>query len=205
MATVTQDRAGYGRLLVGIGLTVSLFAVLVFTLDISATARVLSAADLTHIALAGAVSLFAQLCWSLATVTILHGVERGLPRRRIQLGYLAGTFGKQVLPLGNVGGAAILAYVIAEDMDRRFRDVFAAVTASKLPYPTSLGGYGPARSLRVGLSRGLPFYASDEAGGLYSPLTLSVPRFKRTSTGAPPSSAFCRRRRYCKPMFFAAL
>jgi len=40
MATVTQDRAGYGRLLVGIGLTVSLFAVLVFTLDISATARV---------------------------------------------------------------------------------------------------------------------------------------------------------------------
>jgi len=55
------------------------------------------------------------------------------------------------------------------------------------------------------LSRGLPFYASTEAGGMYSPLTFSVPRFKRTSTGAPPSPAFCRRRRYCKPMFFAAL
>ena len=75
----------------------------------------------------------------------------------------------------------------------------------KLPFPPSLGGNRPGRSLREGFSRGLPFYASDEAGGLYSPLTFSVPRFKRTSTGAPPSSAFCRRRRYCKPTFFAAL
>ena len=55
------------------------------------------------------------------------------------------------------------------------------------------------------LSRGLPFYAYVVAGGLYSPLTFSVPRFKRTSTGAPPSPALCRRRRYCKPTFFAAL
>jgi len=55
------------------------------------------------------------------------------------------------------------------------------------------------------LSRGLPFYASVEAGGTYSPLTFSVPRFKRTSTGAPPSPAFCRRRRCCKPMFLEAL
>mgnify|MGYP000421626960 CR=1 FL=1 len=54
------------------------------------------------------------------------------------------------------------------------------------------------------LSRGLPFYPLT-VGGEYSPFTFSVPRFKRTSTGAPPSSAFCRRRRYCKPMFFEAL
>ena len=45
---------------------------------------------------------------------------------------------------------------------------------SKLPSPTSLGGNGPARSSRVGLSRGLPFYASAEAGRSYSPLTFSV-------------------------------
>ena len=78
--------------------------------------------------------------------------------------------------------------------------------ASKLPHPTLLGRNRP-RSLRVGLSRGLPFYAVDclLAGGTYSPLTFSIPRFKRTSTGAPPSSAFCRRRRYFQPMFFAAL
>ena len=55
-----------------------------------------------------------------------------MPRRRIQLGYLSGTFGKQVLPFGNAGGSAILAYVIAEDLNRRFRDIFAAVTASEL-------------------------------------------------------------------------
>ncbi len=54
------------------------------------------------------------------------------------------------------------------------------------------------------LSRGLPFYPLT-VGGEYSPFTFSVPRFKRTSTGAPPSFAFCRRRRYCKPMFLEAL
>lgn len=59
-------------------------------------------------------------------------MDDSLPRHRVQLGYLAGMFGKQVLPLGNVGGSAIMAYVLAEDLDRRFRDVFAAVTASEL-------------------------------------------------------------------------
>ena len=90
----------------------------------------------------------------------------------------------------------------AGDLDAGER---TAIALCKLPHTTSLGVEGPARSLRVGLSHGLPFYAPTEAGGRYSPLTFSVPRFKRTSTGAPPSSAFCRRRRYCKPMFFDAL
>lgn len=132
MATVTRRQSGYGRLLVGVGLTVSLLSLLAFTVDVPETARVLSGVDPTILALAAAVSLFAQLCWSISTVAILRGVDGDLPRGRIQLGYMAGTFGKQVLPLGNVGGSAILSYVIADDLDRRFRDVFAAVTASEL-------------------------------------------------------------------------
>ena len=132
MATATADRRGYGRLFLGVGLTVVLFGGLALTLDVRAIGRALAGADLAVVALAATASLFAQLCWSLTTAAILSGVDGSLPRRRVQLGYLPGTFGKQVLPLGNVGGAAILAYVIAEDLDRRFRDVFAAVTASEL-------------------------------------------------------------------------
>ena len=132
MATVSKERAGYGRLLLGVGLAVVLLAGLVMSLDAAAILGALAAADPLLVALAAALSLLAQLCWSLTTTTILEGVDGSLPRRRIQLGYLSGTFGKQILPLGNAGGSAILAYVIAEDLNRRFRDVFAAVTASEL-------------------------------------------------------------------------
>lgn len=132
MATVSKERAGYGRLVLGVGLATVLFGALFLSLDVTAIFSALAAADLLLVALAAALSLLAQLCWSLTTTTILEGVDGSLPRRRIQLGYLSGTFGKQVLPLGNAGGSAILAYVLAEDLNRRFRDIFAAVTASEL-------------------------------------------------------------------------
>ena len=132
MATVSNERAGYGRLLLGAGLATALLGGLFLSLDVTAILGALAAADPLLVALAATLSLLAQLCWSLTTTTILKGVDESLPRRRIQLGYLSGTFGKQVLPLGNAGGSAILAYVIADDLDRRFRDVFAAVTASEL-------------------------------------------------------------------------
>jgi len=132
MATVSKERAGYGRLLLGVGLAVVLLGGLFVSLDVTAILAALAAADPLLVALAAVLSMLAQLCWSLTTTTILEGVDSSLPRRRIQLGYLSGTFGKQVLPLGNAGGSAILAYVIAEDLNRRFRDVFAAVTASEL-------------------------------------------------------------------------
>ncbi|MDS0283277.1 flippase-like domain-containing protein [Haloarcula onubensis] len=132
MATVSKERAGYGRLLAGGALAFALLVGLVLSLDAAAILDALATADPPLVALAAALSLLAQLCWSLTTTTILAGVDASLPTRRIQLGYLSGTFGKQVLPLGNAGGSAILAYVISEDLDRRFRDVFAAVTASEL-------------------------------------------------------------------------
>lgn len=132
MATVSEERAGYGRLLLGVGVAVVLLGGLFLTLDVQATLAALAAADPVLVAIAAGTSLVAQLCWSLTTATILEGVDGSMPRRRIQLGYLSGTFGKQVLPFGNAGGAAILAYVIADDLGRRFRDVFAAVTASEL-------------------------------------------------------------------------
>jgi uncharacterized protein (TIRG00374 family) len=132
MATVSKEQRGYGRLVLGGGLAVVLLGGLLLTLDVRAIGRALAGADPELVVLAAGLSLAAQLCWSLTTTIILQGVDSSLPRRRMQLGYLSGTFGKQVLPLGNVGGSAILAYVLADDLDRRFRDVFAAVTASEL-------------------------------------------------------------------------
>jgi len=132
MATVSKERAGYGRLLVGAGLTIVLFGGLALAVDVGAILDALAAADPVLVTFAAVLSISAQLCWSLTTTTILEGVDETLPRRRIQLGYLAGTFGKQVLPLGNAGGSAILAYVIADDLNRRFRDIFAPVAASEL-------------------------------------------------------------------------
>jgi len=76
----------------------------------------------------------------------------------------------------------------------------ALVDIDMEPSPVNRLGVKP-RGFRVD-SRSMP---QQRQGGTYSPLTFNVPRFKRTSTGAPPSSAFCRRRRYCNPMFFAAL
>lgn len=132
MATARAERAGYERLALGAGVALALFGLLFLSLDVSATVAALAGADVRFVALAGLMALLAQFCWSLTTVAVIDGIDGSLPRRRVQLGYLTGTFGKQVLPLGNVGGSAILAYVLAEDLDRRFQEVFAAVTASEL-------------------------------------------------------------------------
>jgi hypothetical protein len=65
------------------------------------------------------------------------------------------------------------------------------------------------RKLTHGYSRGLsawtPALAESSAGGSYSPFAFTVPLFKRTPTGAPPSPPVWLRRRYRNPMFFAAL
>lgn len=132
MATAVRSQPNYRRLALGIALALSLFALLFVVLDRRALMRSLAGADLAMVGLAGAAALGSQLCWSLTTTTILEGVDETFPRGRVQLGYLAGSFGRQVLPLGNVAGSAILSYIISEDLDRRFRDVFAPVTASEL-------------------------------------------------------------------------
>mgnify|MGYP006926865445 CR=1 FL=1 len=121
------------------------------------------------------------------------GVVCKLPRRVI--GELGGPETDRVRTALDEGWAEIIDAPSPTDGDAvAASDIARRTVASKSPR-----GQAPR------LSRGLPFYASVEAGGAYSPLTFSVPRFKRTSTGAPPSSAFCRRRRYCKPIFLEAL
>ena len=165
MSTATPHRSGQLRLLAGVILAVVLLSLLVLALDTSALTSALLNADPGLVALAVCVSLAAQLCWSLTTVWILRSIDGSLPRGRLQLAYLSGTFGKQVLPLGNVGGAAILTYVVAEDLDQRFRDVFAAVTASELLIFGSSVGVA---------ALGLVGLVLDPVEGLDGPIVLAV-------------------------------
>ena len=140
MATALRYRSGRVRALFGVVLAVVLLHLLVFSLDTDAISAAMLGADLRVLALAAAAALFAQLCWNLMTVWILRTVDDSLPRHRLLLAALAGTFGKLVLPLGNLGGAAIITYAVTEDMDRRFGEVFPPVSASELlRFGSSLG------------------------------------------------------------------
>jgi uncharacterized protein (TIRG00374 family) len=163
--TTTGNRPAFGwRQFAGTALALGLLVLLLLGLDTGALAAALASADPALVGGAAAAALVAQFVWSLTTATLLRGADGSLPRRRIQLGYLSGTFGKQILPLGTVSGTAVMAYVIAEDADRRFRDVFAAVAASELVI------FGSSLSVAV---LGLLGLAVVPGSGLDSPLVLA--------------------------------
>ncbi|WP_164974777.1 lysylphosphatidylglycerol synthase transmembrane domain-containing protein [Halegenticoccus tardaugens] len=123
---------GRRRIAFGLGVVASLLAVVVVAdVDWSAIAAEVVAADPRLLAAAFLASLLAQLAWSSVTATFLGTVE-SVPTDRVRVGYLAGTFAKQVLPLGHAGGVPLLAYVLAEDLELDYRRTFAAVTASEL-------------------------------------------------------------------------
>ncbi|WP_224449647.1 lysylphosphatidylglycerol synthase transmembrane domain-containing protein [Haloprofundus salilacus] len=77
-------------------------------------------------------SLLAQLAWSSSTLLFLRTVDPEVPTGRVRLGYLTGTFAKQILPFGHAGGVPLMAYVLAEEMKLDYRGTFASVTASEL-------------------------------------------------------------------------
>ncbi|WP_135302960.1 lysylphosphatidylglycerol synthase transmembrane domain-containing protein [Haloarcula amylovorans] len=141
MATTATARESSYRLLVGGLAAVLLLSLLFLSVDTDRMLSALAAADLTFVGLAAVTAVGAQLCWGMATATILRGTDESLSRRLVQLCYLSGTFGKLVLPLGNAGGSAIIAYVLSENSDGHFRDLFGAVAASELLiFAGSLGG-----------------------------------------------------------------
>lgn len=132
MSTATWRRSGRVRLLVGIALAVVLLVLLALSLDVAAISTALAGADRGLVLLAAGAALSAQLCLNLLTVWIVRSADDSLPWPGLLVAAFSGTFGKLVLPLGNIGGAAILTYVVSEGLETRFRDVFPAVTAGEL-------------------------------------------------------------------------
>ncbi|MFC6976413.1 lysylphosphatidylglycerol synthase transmembrane domain-containing protein [Halomicroarcula sp. GCM10025709] len=165
MAT-TRHRPPLGRRqLAGTALALALIGLLLLGLDTAAVATAIAGSDPTLVAGTVVTALAAQLVWSLTTVTLLTAADSGLPPYRVQLGYLSGTFGKQILPLGTVSGTAIMAYVIAEDLDRQFRDVFAPVAASELLI------FGSSLGVAV---LGLVGLVADPRAGVGGPMVLAL-------------------------------
>ena len=70
-------------------------------------------------------------------------------------------------------------------------------------YATLLAHGFAVRVVRVGLSRGHPFWPPSAAGS-YSPFTVNLPAFKRTFTGAPPLDDFYAEWRCFRPIIFGA-
>lgn len=132
MSTATWRRSERVRLLVGVTLAVALLTLLALSLDVAAISAALAGTDWRLVALAGGAALSAQLCLNLLTVWILRSADDSLPWPGLLVAAFSGTFGKLVLPLGNLGGAAILTYAVSEGLEARFRDVFPAVTAGEL-------------------------------------------------------------------------
>ncbi|KTG11239.1 hypothetical protein AUR64_04750 [Haloprofundus marisrubri] len=135
MGTTEVTRAGSMRKRVGVGVAIVVaLAVLVGVSGVSWREIVgeLRTMDPLLLGVALVASLLAQLAWSSSTLLFLRTVEPTVPTGRVRLGYLTGTFAKQVLPFGHAGGVPLMAYVLAEEMDLEYRGTFASVTASEL-------------------------------------------------------------------------
>jgi hypothetical protein len=121
------------RLVLGLVVLAAL-AVVVAAADVDPAAILaeLGDADPVWLALALATSLLAQLAWGTATALFVRASAPGASINRVRLGYLSGTFAKQVLPFGHAGGVPLLAFVLAGDLDAPYRRVLPAVAASEL-------------------------------------------------------------------------
>ncbi|WP_224335764.1 lysylphosphatidylglycerol synthase transmembrane domain-containing protein [Haloprofundus halobius] len=135
METTNVTRAGSMRKRVGVGVAVVVvLAVLVALSGVSWRGIFLELQTMDPVLLVVALvaSLLAQLAWSSSTLLFLRTVDPAVSTGRVRLGYLTGTFAKQILPFGHAGGVPLMAYVLAEEMDLDYRDTFASVTASEL-------------------------------------------------------------------------
>ena len=122
----------------------SLIAVLflggfLFVLGPARLGRQLAGADLGVFALGPVAVLAALACWGEASYRLFAGFDPGLSRRRALVAYGAGALGKQVLPMGNAGGPAVMAYAFERETDLGYgRSLAVTVVAEFLSLVASL-------------------------------------------------------------------
>lgn len=97
-----------------------------------AVAAELAAADPLPLGVSAAGSLAALVAWSEAQRCLHRAAGAVVAAPRFLRGYLVGTFGKQVLPGGQVAGPAVLAYAIGRETDLAYEEDLAATTVGKL-------------------------------------------------------------------------
>lgn len=92
-------------------------------------------------------SLGALVAWSEAQRRLHRAAGARVPARRFLRGYLVGTFGKQVVPGGQVAAPAIVAYAVGRETALPYEGDLAAATVGRL-----LGTLAAVVPVAVGLA-----------------------------------------------------
>lgn len=146
------------RLVLSFGAAAALVGGFLLLVGPARLARQLAGTDLATFAV-GLGSVFAALvCWSEATRQLFRSTGTPLSRRRAFVAYGAGAFGKQVLPMGNAGGPAVMAYAFDREAGAGYaRSLGVVVVAEFLSLVASLvlAVVGVALLLRSGAGGGV--------------------------------------------------
>lgn len=126
------------RAVVGFALAAVLGALFVGWVGPHALLAELGRADLEVFALGLLAAAAALLAWSEMLGRLL-GVRRGY-----RLAYLAGDFGKQVLPMGHASGPALMAYAVSRTLGMEYERGLAVVTVSEALHLTASLGVAAA-------------------------------------------------------------
>lgn len=131
-------RRAIARAAVGVGLATALGALFVGWVGPGALLAELRRADLGVFALGLLAAAAALLAWSEMLGRLLDA------RRGYRLAYLAGDFGKQVLPMGHASGPALMAYAVSRSLDVEYEHGLAVVTVSEALHLTASLGVAAA-------------------------------------------------------------
>jgi uncharacterized protein (TIRG00374 family) len=119
------------RILVWAVAAVGLLGGFLYLLDPAAVLEHLRETDLAVFAVGLGAILAALASWSEATRRLFRATEVDVSRRRALLAYGAGAFGKHVLPMGNAGGPAVMAYAFDREVQRGYSRTLAVVVTAE--------------------------------------------------------------------------
>ncbi len=116
------------RILTGFAVAVGAFGAFLLVFDPRAMWDALRGVDPAPFALGLLAVLLAVVCWAESMRRVLLAAGGTASPGRLFTAYSAGMFAKQVLPMGNAGGPAIMAYAVERETDLDFKRSLAVVT-----------------------------------------------------------------------------
>lgn len=119
------------RFLLSLGAAGLLVGALIFLLDPARLADQLVDTNLQIFALGLTAVIGALVCWGEASRRLFVAVGTPLSHRRALVAYGAGAFGKQVLPMGNAGGPAIMAFAFNGELELGYSRALAVVVVAE--------------------------------------------------------------------------
>lgn len=154
------------RIAASFAVAVVLLGGFLFALGPARLADRLAGADLAVFALGLLAVLLALGCWSEATRVLFRSSGARLSPRRSFVAYGTGAFGKQVLPMGNAGGPAVMAYAYDRETRLGYSRSLAVIVVAEL---LSL-----AASILLGLVGVVVLVAGGATGGSIRWLALGM-------------------------------